>query len=272
MLHEKRVIQVPGESCQGELYTYFLGNQEETRPQKKRPVVVVCPGGGYEKTSDGEAEPVAVRFLAMGCHAAVLRYSVAPARYPAALLQLGQTVRLLRENAEAWNVDTDKIVIQGASAGGHLAASLGVFWNQPFLWERLGTSPEMIRPNGLILGYPVITSGQYAHLGSFRNLLGKDFADPDKRRSVSLELQVTKETPKAFLWHTATDQKVPVENSLLFFQSLRRFGIPAELHIYPIGAHGLSLADEETQKPDGTGIQEECQSWISLAGIWLKHL
>lgn len=271
MLHERIAIKVPGFPHEGTLYTYFLGNCEETRPQKKRPVIVVCPGGGYEKTSDSEAEPVAMQFLAMGCHAVVLRYSVAPARYPEALLQLAQTVCILRENAERWCIDPDRIIIQGSSAGGHLAACLGVFWERSFLTKQLGTVPEIIQPNGLILSYPVITAGEKSHKGSFKNLLGKNFENQEKLDSVSLELCVTKSTPRTFLWHTATDPKVPAENSLLFFHALHKFGIPAELHIYPVGGHGLSLATEETSPSDGSGVQRECQSWIGLADKWLGH-
>ncbi|MDO5136429.1 MAG: alpha/beta hydrolase, partial [Eubacteriales bacterium] len=129
MIHEKIEIQVPGSSYKGELYTYFLDNSLEIDPCRVRPLVLICPGGGYGMTSDREAEAVAVRFLAMGCHSAVLRYSVAPARYPEALLQLGSAVALLREKGEKWHIDRNRIAVLGFSAGGHLAASLGVFWD-----------------------------------------------------------------------------------------------------------------------------------------------
>lgn len=274
MIHEKIEIQVPGSEHRGFLCTYFLDNSPEIDPDRKRPVVLICPGGGYEFTSDREAEGIAVRFLAMGFHAAVLRYSVAPeARYPEALLQAAMCMKLLRENAEKWHIDKDKIVIQGASAGGHLAASLGVFWKKEFLAEKLGVDSEMLRPNGLMLSYPVITSGEKAHQGSFECLLGEDYQDEKIRKSMSLEYCVTKDTPKTFLWHTITDDTVPVENSLLFFQALHALDIPAELHIYPVGGHGLGLADEETVRhEDGYGEQKECQSWVELAGEWMRHI
>lgn len=272
MIHEKLQIQVPESSWKGDLYTYFLDNSIEMHPNKKRPIVVICPGGGYRMTSDREAEAVAMQFLARGFHAVILRYSVAPARYPEALLQLAATVLFLRENAEKYHIDKNRIVIQGSSAGGHLAASMGVFWNKPFLAERLGVSSEMLRPNGLILSYPVISSGEKAHRGSFENLLGEEYQDEDKRKSMSLELCVTKETPKTFLWHTATDDTVPVENSLLFFQALHKLDIPTEMHIYPVGGHGLGLANEETSCGNGYGVQEECQSWIKLACDWMSHI
>ena len=223
-------------------------------------------------TSDREAEALAVKFLAMGYHAAILRYSVAPARFPEALLQLATAVALLRENAEKWHIDENKIVVQGSSAGGHLAASLGVFWNKPFVAEALGMESKVFRPNGLMLSYPVITSGEKSHQGSFENVLGEKYADEEKRRFLSLEYNVSRDTPPTFLWHTAPDDTVPVENSLLFFQALHALDIPAELHIYPVGGHGLGLATTETASPDGYGIQAECESWITLAGEWMKHL
>ena len=106
MVHEKLQIQVPGSEWKADLYTYFLDNSVEMHPHRKRPVIVICPGGGYEMTSDREGEAIAVQFLARGFHAVVLRYSVAPARYPEALLQLAQTILFLRENAEKYHIDT----------------------------------------------------------------------------------------------------------------------------------------------------------------------
>ena len=271
MIHEKLEIQLKNSEFKANLFTYLLDNSLEIDPNRKRPVVLICPGGGYEMTSDREAEALAVKFLAMGYHAAVLRYSVAPARFPEALLQLATAVALIRGNAEKWHIDENKIVVQGSSAGGHLAASLGVFWNKSFVAEALEMDSEKFRPNGLMLSYPVITSGEKAHQGSFENVLGEQYADEEKRRFLSLEYHVSKDTPPTFLWHTAPDDVVPVENSLLFFQALHALNIPAELHIYPIGGHGLGLATSETATPDGYGIQAECESWITLAGEWMKH-
>ena len=272
MIHEKLEIQIPGYDGKADLYTYFLDNSPEMHPDKKRPVVVICPGGGYEMTSDREAEPVAMQFLARGFHAVILRYSVAPVRYPQALLQLAKTVAFLRENEEKYHIDPEKIVVQGSSAGGHLAASMGVFWKKAFLAETLGVPSELLRPNGLILSYPVISSGEKAHVGSFKNLLGEDYDNEEKRRSMSLELCVTEDTPQTFLWHTAPDDTVPVENSLMFFQALHKYDIPVEMHVYPVGGHGIGLANEETSCANGYGIQEECQSWIELACQWVKRI
>ena len=272
MIHKKIEIKARGMEAVGNLYTYFLDSSIEMRPNEKRPVILMCSGGGYEMTSDREAEPMAMQFLAMGYHVAVLRYSVCPVRYPAALLQVAESVLYLKEHADEYHIDPEKIVVQGCSAGGHLAANYGIAWNSPFLTKLMGmeNDPERLCVAGLLLCYPVITSGEKAHEESFRNLLGEQYEE--KKEELSLENQVTPDTPPTFLWHTATDETVPVENSLYFFQACLQQGVSAELHIYPVGGHGLSLANEETCRANGIGVQKECQSWIGLAQTWLEEI
>ena len=272
MIHKKIEIKARGMEAVGNLYTYFLDSSIEMRPNEKRPVILMCPGGGYEMTSDREAEPMAMQFLAMGYHVAILRYSVCPARYPAALLQVAESVLYLKEHADEYHIDPEKIVVQGCSAGGHLAANYGIAWNSPFLTKLMGmeNDPERLCVAGLLLCYPVITSGEKAHEESFRNLLGEQYEE--KKEELSLENQVTPDTPPTFLWHTATDETVPVENSLYFFQACLQQGVSAELHIFPVGGHGLSLANEETCRANGIGVQKECQSWIGLAQTWLEEI
>lgn len=272
MIHKKIEIKAHGMEAVGNLYTYFLDSSIEMRPNEKRPVILMCPGGGYEMTSDREAEPMAMQFLAMGYHVAILRYSVCPVRYPAALLQVAESVLYLKEHADEYHIDPEKIVVQGCSAGGHLAANYGIAWNSPFLTKLMGmeNDPERLCVAGLLLCYPVITSGEKAHEESFRNLLGEQYEE--KKEELSLENQVTPDTPPTFLWHTATDETVPVENSLYFFQACLQQGVSAELHIYPVGGHGLSLANEETCRANGIGVQKECQSWIGLAQAWLEEI
>lgn len=252
------------------LHLYLWDNSPELDDGLRRPLVLLCPGGGYAVTSDREAEGMAFRFLAMGVHAAVLRYSTAPARYPAALLQLAAAVALIRRNADPWYVDPARIVVQGSSAGGHLAGCLGVFWQEDFLTRALGTPPELRRPNGLILSYPVVTAGPFAHRESFHNLLGT--GDPARAEALSLEKRVNRFVPPVFLWHTWTDQTVPVENSLLLLQALREHGVPTEFHLFPVGRHGLGTAGALTAGRDNRGLQPECAVWMDLAGTWLHNL
>ena len=240
---------------------------------RRYPAVVICPGGGYEVTSDREAEPVALRFAAAGFNTAILRYSVGDAKFPAALFELATAVAMIREHADEWSIDRDKIFICGFSAGGHLCASLGTLWNQDFVKKALGYKRGEHKPHGMILCYPVITSGKKAHRPSIEKLLGNMSEEKDMLKLVSAEKQVSGDTPPAFIWHTFTDSAVPAENSLLIASAMKDNGVPFELHIFPEGLHGLSLANKITA---GTGLDNyivpECQKWIDMAIRWMNNL
>ncbi|MCM1037756.1 MAG: alpha/beta hydrolase [Ruminococcus sp.] len=269
MIYQEHPIQVQGSTPDTRLCTYLISHSDEINIQT-RPLIIICPGGGYCFLSDREAEMLALQWNAYGYHAAVLYYSVEPARYPTALTELAASVKFMKEHAKEWHIDTEHIIIQGSSAGGHLAANYGMFWKKDFLSEELGVSPEILRPAGMILNYPVITSGPYAHEDSFRCLLGEDY---EKRKDgLSLENQVSADTPPAFIWCTDEDGLVPAENSLLLALEMRKKHIPVELHLYAKGGHGLALADERTNGMDNFGIEKECQSWVSLANTWLREV
>lgn len=250
----------------------YLLDWSEEGAGKARPAMVICPGGGYRFVCPREGEPVAMQYLSMGYHAFVLHYAVAPERFPTALWQLALVVARIRENSGQWLVDLEKIVVSGFSAGGHLACSLGAFWNREFVYGALGRKPEEIRPNAMLLSYPVITSGPFCHKGSFEKLLGEEADNKEKRDFVSLERQVGPHTPRTFVWHTATDDSVPVQNSLLLAEALVNSGVNVELHIFPTGCHGLSLATEDTSNGMEKMVVPRCQSWIALAGEWLKDV
>ncbi len=269
---ENRLIElsVEGQKEGAAKLRLYLLDPVSAAPQKERPMVIVVPGGGYEFCSDREEEPVAMRFLAMGCHACVLDYSVAPNRFPVALRELSLAIAIIRENAKAWHVDSNSLLLCGFSAGAHLALSAGVFWHRSVAYESIGRKAADVRPDGLILCYPVVTSGQYGHRGSFEALLGKE-AQKELLETVSLERQVTPQAPPVFLWHTVTDNSVPVENSLLLAEALRKSQVNFELHIYPSGGHGLSLASEETGGEKEYLIEPCCQSWISLVQSWIEN-
>lgn len=274
MLHERIDLKIDGyttENCNPRLYTYVLDNYEGIDANRKRPAVLICPGGGYQHTSDREAEAVAIQMNAMGIQAFVLYYDVAPAvRFPVPQLEAANAMLIIRENADKWHIDAEKIMIMGFSAGAHLAGCIGAFYNREFLYQPLHAAPELIKPAGMVLCYPVITSGEFAHRGSFENLLGEREAELGEL--VSLEKQVTPDTPPAFIWHTFEDGSVPVENSLMLAAAMRREGVPFELHIYPRGGHGLSLGTAETQSANGgSTIIPEVQNWIEMAGRWIKR-
>ena len=271
MKYEEIKIQTEGSAEDSRLETYILDTPSDNDLKvQKRPMIVICPGGAYEKTSFREGEPLALHFLNQGYHACVLRYSVAPHRFPTQLLELGTAIRTIHEHADEWKVDEELIFVHGASAGGHLAASYGAFWNQEFMSSGLQTTEDVLKVKGLLLSYPVITSDpEYAHMGSFKNLLGDGFAK--NRAQMSLEYQVTEAMPPCFIWHTAADATVPVENSLLMAMALQKAKVPVELHIFPEGEHGLSRADSLVERIDGSGIQKECSQWLDLADSWVRR-
>ena len=267
---EKREIVVQGQKTGTVCLTCYLLDSISVNPDILRPAVIVLPGGGYSRRSDRESEPIALQFMAMGCHAFILDYSVDPNRFPTSLRELAEAVAVIRQHGAEWKVDTNKIIPCGFSAAGHLACSLGVFWDRDFVWEAIKSTPEEIRPSGLILNYPVITSGEFKHAGSILSLLGEN-ATKEETEAVSLENFVTEKIPKTFLWHTYTDAAVPLENSLLLAAAMRRHQVNFELHVYPAGVHGLSLASVETAGSNESLLEPSCQSWISLAKTWLSN-
>ena len=261
-------IRIENSENYAALSLYLLEDSKEI-PIHSRPIVIVCPGGGYGGTSDREAEIIALQFTAMGYHAAVLRYSVAPAVFPTAMLELGKSVSICRSHAKEWYINPQQIVVCGFSAGGHMAASFCMFWSEPWVSERLEVSSESLRPNGMILGYPVITAGEFAHLGSIRNILGDSFEE--KRDTMSLEHYVNKSVPRTFIWHTFEDQGVPVQNSLLLVNELVKQNIATEFHIFEKGGHGMALGNRLTQGNSGFGVNHACAVWIELVHNWLEN-
>ena len=270
MKNETFKIQVEGSLPETQLITYIQDHYQEIKIES-RPLVLICPGGAYAYTSPREGEAFAMQFLAMGYHAAVLKYSCAPAVFPTSLTELASAMILIRQHAQEWHVDPDKIIVLGCSAGGHLAASLATLWDEDFLAEALKldkTDHKLLKPDGLILCYHVITSGEFAHRGSFENLLGEK--EEELGGELSLETRVSEKVPPVFIWHTYTDGSVPVENSLLFVNALRKAGVSTEFHMYPCGGHGLGLANRLTCARDGSAVQEECTSWIPLVHTWIE--
>ena len=267
MKHE--VINLREEAINGfmpTLTTYIIDDNSGAPKRRKRPAIVVCPGGGYGFCSKREAEPVALKFVSEGFCAFVVDYTVAPnCDYLNPQKDASNAIRIVRENADEWGIDKDKIAILGFSAGGHLAASIATLWDE----EPIKTPDESNKPNAAVLCYPVITSDEKdAHMGSFINLCGED---KELIKRMSLEDRVSEKTPPCFLWHTAEDQLVPVENSLRFANALSKNKISFEMHIFPKGAHGLSLANADTSV-DINGINDRVAEWIELAVKWLDGL
>lgn len=217
---------------------YVPDNSPEVVPDRTRPTVLIVPGGGYEMTSDREGEPIALQFLAADCNAFVLRYSCAPSVYPTALLEVAEAMRLILDHAEAWHVDPARIAVLGFSAGGHLAADFATSASDGVLRAH-GYDPALLAPTALMLAYPVITSGEYRHDGSFRALLGNRYGDEDAMHEVSIEEHIDARTPPVFVWHTMPDDCVPVQNTLMLIEACRAAHVPVEAHLFPEAAMAL---------------------------------
>lgn len=236
--------------------------------EKTRGLVVVFPGGGYSLTSPREAEPIAISFNNAGYHAVFVDYSVSPRRHPQALLDAARVLSIVKENAEAWKVDMTSIYVCGFSAGAHLCASISNMYQEEWLRQSQGIEIEGLKIKGSILAYPVIVYGDHMHKGSFINLLGEN-AREEAYEKLSMEKCVHPATPPTFIWHTFEDPAVPVENALMYANALRQYDIPFELHIYPKGGHGLSLATEEVATSE-EGIIAHVASWMKLCIEWME--
>lgn len=205
--------------------------------------IVVCPGGGYGHLAvDHEGYQVADWLNENGIAAIITRYRYSPYRHPVPLMDAQRAIRTVRHHAKEWNIDPNKVGILGFSAGGHLSSTVATHHETVNPIENDPIDQLSSRPDFAVLIYPVISfTTEYTHKGSMRNLLG-DNPDEELVKSLSNELQVTKDTPPTFLMHTFDDTGVPPENSILFYLALRKAGVPAEMHIYEPGKHGFGLA------------------------------
>lgn len=229
------------EGSKAELTAYLLSIENDSGIRPCRGAVLVFPGGGYHGCSNREAEPVALSFLAEGYNAFVLRYSVAEdAAFPKPLEDANWAMDMLTKNADEFGIDKNKIAVCGFSAGGHLAAALG--------------TTGRIRPQAMILGYPCI-------LENISHILAAPVP--------SLEKEVDEKTPPCYIFTTAEDKTVPVENSLEFALALSRQGLAFELHVFERGRHGLSLAKQNTACGDAAAINPDFAQWLPMCITWL---
>lgn len=271
MIHETVSLTVPGADGAAQLITYAPDASPELGEGRRRAALVICPGGGYEFLSDREGEPVALRFAGLGYAAFVLKYHVAPqARWPVPQRQLLAAIDYVRGNCGRYHADPHAVIAMGFSAGGHLAGCAGLMWNKAELYRPLHRRPSAFRPDGVVMCYPVVSGVQFAHRGSIENLLGERLEELNGL--VSLEKRATRNAPPFFIWHTADDTCVPVENSMLLANALQAKGVDTELHIYPHGVHGQSLADGTVYAPqDAWRASPSCAVWVSHCDQWLRR-
>ena len=214
-----------------------------------RGAVIVCPGGGYVVKADHEGAPIAERLNKLGFHAFVLDYRVAPYRHPVPLLDVQRAIRLVRHRAQEFGVLPDKIAILGFSAGGHLVCTAATHYDagDPAALDPIDR--ESCRPDLFVPCYAVASLTGFCNEGSKHSLLTKN-TDPRQLRALTAEFCVTEDTPPCFLWHTAEDGSVPVENSLRLAAALTAHNVPVSLHVFPFGPHGVGLGREDSPLPE----------------------
>jgi acetyl esterase/lipase len=242
--------------------TYFAAPREQATGAG----VLICPGGGYGFLAvDHEGEQIARWLNERGVAAWMLKYSIATPEQPGPLqdqpLQEAQwAMRLIRSRAAQYNLDPQRLGAWGFSAGGHLASTLATHWDEGDAQNEEVVERLSCRPDFAILAYPVVTMKNATHSGSRRNLLGNDPSE-DAVEYFSNELQVTAATPPTFLFHTGDDPAVPSANSVLFYIALQRHSVPAELHIYESGPHGVGMA----------GDDQVLNTWMQRLEDWLRR-
>jgi len=253
-----------------------LGSDDKDKPsitirlaeaaKANKTAVIVCPGGGYGALAmDHEGRQIADWLNNIGISAFILKYRLGPVyHHPAPLQDAQRAIRIVRTRAKEFNIDPGKIGIWGFSAGGHLASTAGTHFDNgnpaaEDVIDRAGS-----RPDFMILAYPVITlTNEFVHKGSRKNLLGEPY-DPGLAEQLSNEKQVTAQTPPTFLFHTDEDAGVPAENSVYFYLALRKAKVPAEMHIYQKGRHGVGLAPADPVLSSWAG---RLQDWLSVRGL-----
>lgn len=271
MIYEKidlyEYFGVPRGGAEGGYLNSFAADVfYETGSDHAYPAMIVVPGGAYFMRSRRETDPVAFVFAAKGYQSFVLDYSVQTA-YPIPLVEAAMAVAYLRENAERYALNPQKICVVGFSAGGHLTAMLATMFADEPIKAALGKKAAMARPDAVVLSYPVITAEEgVTHADTLRIISGGDRA---LAQSLSLETRVTAESVPAFLWHTLQDDCVPVENAFRLALAYKKAGVPFELHIFEEGHHGLSVLNGFTSN-EIPEISRCAAHWITLAADWLN--
>lgn len=281
----------------GILETFIMDSKISYHVHKKRPAIIICPGGGYMIHATKESEPIAVTFMEKGYHCFILKYAVAMdrdnldkeinpyAKYPIPVLQLMEAIHIIKENAESWHIDREEIYIMGFSAGGHVCATLGVRWNDKALISQLSFVPQNkeLKPAGMVLGYPMLrdNSKEFYQLNQqyFDNETSKLMKEvlyqtrtptQNQQESINLINYVSENTIPTFIWHSTDDSIIDSTNSTKFISTLISYGIPCEYHLFGHGSHGKSLASDLIAMNDYE-IDNHLHLWTVLANHWMQN-
>lgn len=250
----------------------YISEDEPEIGASPRDAVIVIPGGAYFFLSDREGEPVVKKFFAEGFNCFLLHYSIHPhAAFPTPLQDVSRAIIHIKEHAEEYNVNPERIFVCGFSAGGHLAASIGTMWDSEEAkpWDNMPYGQN--KPCGMILCYPWITlDAAYRHKECAENVCGGEIT-PEGEKMWSAERRVSESTVPAYIWTTATDTCVHPMNSMLMAEALFEHNIPCELHVFKAGPHGMALCNEQTAHGSKELIYPDCATWIDEAIEWARN-
>ena len=244
----------------------------------KRDAMLVIPGGGYGVVcTEREGEPIALAYVAHGMNAFVLNYRVGRAGdvFPKQLVDAGRAIMYIKENAERFGIDPERVFTVGFSAGGHLSGSCATMYDCSEVKSALGISGEENKPRASVLAYPVVTANtEVTNTKTFENLLGKPFDEftADERRRFSLETAVNENSSPMFVWHTLNDTLVPLNGTLLLTQAAKDAGVNVTLRVYPYGPHGLALSTSITEGGVPEWVQPLAENWIADSVAWINTL
>lgn len=255
------------------LTAYIPDTFDEIDINRKRPSVLIFPGGGYRFLSAREAEPIALAYMGKGFNAFILDYSVYPeCKHPRPLLQAAAAMAYIRKNADEYHVDPEAVAVVGFSAGGHLAGTISTLWKDEVVSETLGIEAKDARPDAAILAYAVLAN-KYAHQLSFDRVSGEN---EEIAEYLSIEKNVDIDTPPMYLFATATDATVNPKSTLLTALALQEHGVPYEMHMYKSGRHGYALGSYVTTKPEATDLENRLDThvagWLDESVQFLKGL
>lgn len=298
MITEKIKVNDAGTAT---LFTYIIDSKISTNKYKKRPAVIICPGGSYLFTATKEGEPVATRFLSMDYHVFVLRYTTyfkrrilsssdipevnEASHYPLQVRELMTSLKIIKEHAKEWSVDDQNIFVMGFSAGGHIVATLGERWDDPQLTDSVDHQlpADFFKPRGLILCYPMLTANILGNKGFKRDnedmkaqilyikraIFGTDEVTREAADELDIVSQVRSDMPPVFLWHTYTDELTNAADSTELMLNLIKYKVPCEYHLYSTGKHGMALCDE-TSATSADDMNKACATWPMLANHWMR--
>ena len=238
-----------------------------------RNAILVIPGGGYGMVcSEREGEPVGMAFMPYGYNAFVLHYAVKKKPFPSHLIQASKAMKHIKDHAEEYNIDPDRVFVTGFSAGGHLAATLGTMWDRKEIYDEVDMPFGYNKPAGMMLIYPVISSAEFGHKGSFKNLLMDENPSDEKMAEVSIENCICEKSSPAYIVHSSNDQAVNVRNALVLADALAKQKIEFELHIYPDAPHGVALGNEITACGNEKWNYPAMSHWVENAVVWAKSI